>query len=369
MKRHSRLIVTTLGLLCLLHSPLYASGFKYTKQSLDSAVQKGDRTSKAILTSRYSVDSNTIYIDSSGTDMTFTDGSNSAVTLTSLSSSGAPADATYITQTINGTLTNEQALTSLTSGVLTTDSATGVLSTRTVTGTTDEVDVASGSTTIQIGIVDPLGVAKGGTATASYAKGDILVASGATTLTKLTVGSDGQILSSDASTATGVKWIVAPTSGSGTPGGSTSQIQYNSAGSFGGASLITTDTAGLRLSIGPNTTTISLDVGGSFRTVPFELTDGASIALDASRSNFYYVTLGGNQTLANATNPTFGQKIVLMISQDSTGSRKLGFGTNYKFGTDVPSYDTSTTAGTKDYIGMIYNGTSMDVVSISKGYR
>ena len=43
--------------------------------------------------------------------------------------SGAPSDATYITQTANGTLSNEQALSSLSTGVLKVTTGTGVLST------------------------------------------------------------------------------------------------------------------------------------------------------------------------------------------------------------------------------------------------
>ena len=51
-----------------------------------------------------------------------------------------------------------------------------------------------------------IGVAYGGTATASYTKGDLLVASAATTLTKLGVGTNAQILTADSAQATGVKW-------------------------------------------------------------------------------------------------------------------------------------------------------------------
>ena len=51
-----------------------------------------------------------------------------------------------------------------------------------------------------------LAVARGGTNLASYTKGDLLAASAATTLTKLAVGTNGQVLVADSSTATGLAW-------------------------------------------------------------------------------------------------------------------------------------------------------------------
>lgn len=56
---------------------------------------------------------------------------------------GAPTDATYITQTANATLTNEQALSSLSTGVVKVTTGTGVLSTA-VSGT-DYAPATSGS--------------------------------------------------------------------------------------------------------------------------------------------------------------------------------------------------------------------------------
>ena len=51
-----------------------------------------------------------------------------------------------------------------------------------------------------------LAVARGGTNVASYTKGDLLAASAATTLTKLTVGTNGQVLRANSATATGLEW-------------------------------------------------------------------------------------------------------------------------------------------------------------------
>jgi hypothetical protein len=49
-------------------------------------------------------------------------------------------------------------------------------------------------------------VARGGTNVSSYTKGDLLAASAATTLTKLAVGTNGQILKANSATATGLEW-------------------------------------------------------------------------------------------------------------------------------------------------------------------
>lgn len=70
----------------------------------------------------------------------------SEIVATSIPSQGAaPNDATYITQTPDSFLTNEQALSSLTTGFMSSTTATGVVATRTLTGTGNEIDITNGN--------------------------------------------------------------------------------------------------------------------------------------------------------------------------------------------------------------------------------
>lgn len=100
------------------------------------------------------------------------------------------------------------------------------------------------------------------------------------------------------------------------------------------------------------------------------LTDAATIATDASLANHFRVTLGGNRTLGNPTNPTDGQKVVWEVIQDGDGNRTLAYDTQFTFGTDVASCTVSTTASKRDFIGAIYNSTATKwyVTSCVRGY-
>jgi hypothetical protein len=103
---------------------------------------------------------------------------------------------------------------------------------------------------------------------------------------------------------------------------------------------------------------------------PVALSDAANIATDASLGNHFRVTLGGNRTLDNPTNPTDGQKCTWEIIQDGTGSRTLAYGSQFTFGTDVTSPTLTTTASKRDFIGAVYNGTTTKwyVLGVVRGY-
>ena len=84
------------------------------------------------------------------------------------------------------------------------------------------------------------------------------------------------------------------------------------------------------------------------------LTDGTNIAVDASLSNNFRVTLGGNRTLDNPTNLKDGMVLNIKVKQDGTGTRTLAFGSKYKWpGGSVPPL--SPAAGAVDLICAQYD--------------
>jgi len=103
---------------------------------------------------------------------------------------------------------------------------------------------------------------------------------------------------------------------------------------------------------------------------PVTLTDAATIATDASAGTHFRVTLGGNRTLGNPTNPTDGQKVMWEFVQDATGSRTITLGSAFAVGTDISSVTLTTISGKRDFMGAVYNGVTSKwyVIAFIKGY-
>jgi hypothetical protein len=87
------------------------------------------------------------------------------------------------------------------------------------------------------------------------------------------------------------------------------------------------------------------------------LTDGASIAWDASLGRIATVTLGGARTLANATNLRVGTYILHVI-QNTSGNSTLTFSNQYKFTANIQPSLTSN-ANARDMFSFVSDGTNM----------
>ncbi len=118
------------------------------------------------------------------------------------------------------------------------------------------------------------------------------------------------------------------------------------------------------------TTAVNVTVSGRHVVTPDSLTDAATIATDASLGNHFRVTLGGNRTLGNPTNPVDGQKVMWELIQDATGSRTITLDTKFALGSDITAVTLTTTASKRDFLGAVYNQTADKwyVIAFVKGY-
>jgi hypothetical protein len=139
-------------------------------------------------------------------------------------------------------------------------------------------------------------------------------------------------------------------------GGANQVVQQTTAGgAFTVGQLASTnlsDTANVAMRNVANTFTKANTV------TPVTLTDAATVETDAALSNNFRVTLGGNRTLGNPTNPTDGQVITWEIIQDGTGSRTLTLDSKFALGSDIAAVVLTTTAGKRDFLSVIYNSSA-----------
>ncbi len=98
-------------------------------------------------------------------------------------------------------------------------------------------------------------------------------------------------------------------------------------------------------------------------------TYAATLTINLDAGDVVDITLGGNPTI-NFSGGADGDKLLLRLKQDGTGSRVVTWGTGVRFGTDVVSPTLTTTANLTDVIGVVYNAAAAkyDVVAVAKGY-
>lgn len=130
-------------------------------------------------------------------------------------------------------------------------------------------------------LAGPVTVPFGGTGLATLTANNVILGNGTSTPNFVAPGTSGNVLTSN-----GTTWTSAAPSGGGTPGGSTTQLQYNNAGAFGGIAGATWNGTLLTL---PNTSVFA--------------SSGASrLRMDAIASNFTYISFHANNDAYAGTN-------------------------------------------------------------------
>ena len=132
------------------------------------------------------------------------------------------------------------------------------------------------------------------------------------------------------------------------------------------------DAAGTLFQITDNGKLLLLNTNNSWTkgqaTTQVTITYAATIAPDASLSNAFEITLTGNLTLNQPTNPKSGQVVTILLRQDSTGSRLLTLGTTF-YGNPSDDLTLTTSVNNVDILILYYDGASARwrVMNLKKG--
>ncbi len=101
------------------------------------------------------------------------------------------------------------------------------------------------------------------------------------------------------------------------------------------------------------------------------LTYAATVTTDASAGDLFDLTLTGNVTLANPTNPVNGKTLRWRIRQDATGSRTVTLGNKFQIPSSASTpLPFSTAANAMDILAATYHAgrDKWDVVAMVPGY-
>lgn len=94
---------------------------------------------------------------------------------------------------------------------------------------------------------------------------------------------------------------------------------------------------------------------GAVAPTVVSLVDGPTISVDASLGNDFRVTLAASRTFEGPTNPTDGQKVIFQVTQGTTGSAAITWGSSYAFSAALPLPTLSTAPGATDLLAFVYN--------------
>lgn len=91
--------------------------------------------------------------------------------------------------------------------------------------------------------------------------------------------------------------------------------------------------------------------------LPTVIADAATQVFDCSQSGYYTWTMGANRTMSGFTNPVAGQRVILELKQDATGSRIMTWPANVSWATNGTAPTLTTTANHIDVLSFLWNPT------------
>jgi hypothetical protein len=99
------------------------------------------------------------------------------------------------------------------------------------------------------------------------------------------------------------------------------------------------------------------------------LTYGSNIAVDVSLSNVFEVTLTSTSgTLANPTNIVKGMSFTVIINQDTTGGRALGYGSFYDFGSEGGPSLVAQASGVQNILSCFVLNSTQVAATMLRGF-
>jgi hypothetical protein len=239
----------------------------------------------------------------------------------------------------------------------------------------------------------------GGTVTAVTATSPVISSGGtAPNVSFIAPGTAGNVL-----TSIGGVWTSnAAVGGGGSPGGSTTQVQYNNAGAFAGDANLTfsgstltsanlivsnltasqavfssstkqlvsnpiTGTTSVVMNTSPIITTASLvnpTVTNYVETL-YSANTSTAITVDLANGTVQNLTLTGNATITMPT-AVAGKSFIIILSQDGTGGRTVTWSTVSWPSATAPT--VTSTASKRDIFSFFSNGTSWFGTTIGQNY-
>lgn len=94
----------------------------------------------------------------------------------------------------------------------------------------------------------------------------------------------------------------------------------------------------------------------------------STVAINWNDANCQRVTLAGNTTFT-FTGAVDGEKLILEIKQDATGSRTISLPASVRYSLTIPTVSLSSTPNVIDKLGFMYNATDnkYDLVAVTYG--